>query len=76
MQATVSQLVEAIEAQVQPVRSTLQSDALTDTELDTIDALLASSPAVSASYGMTSVMDSRGRSLKDLERAVRALASP
>lgn len=76
MQATVSQLVEAIEAQVQPVRSTLQSDSLTDTELDTIDALLASSPAVGASYGMTSVMDSRGRSLKDLERAVRALASP
>jgi hypothetical protein len=74
MQDTVRQLVEALETQVQPVRSMLRSDALTDAELTALETQLAAPPATAASYGMYSVMDGRVRATNDLERAVRALA--
>jgi hypothetical protein len=74
MQETVRQLVEALEAQVQPVRSLLRNDALTDAELTALETQLAAPPATAASYGMSSVMDGRVRATNDLERAVRALA--
>ena len=74
MQETVRQLVEALETQVQPVRSMLRSDSLTDAELTALETQLAAQPAISASYGMSSVMDGRVRATNDLERAVRALA--
>ena len=74
MQETVRQLVEALETQVQPVRSMLRSDSLTDAELTALETQLAAQPAIAASYGMSSVMDGRVRATNDLERAVRALA--
>ena len=76
MLKTVDAAVDALEMQARIVKPAQRVEAIAGLDLDSLDAQLQAVPMREAAYGTLSAIDARKRAVNELERKIRALATP